>query len=109
MCKNRPARDKGWKLVLNRWESVFSGDREQVCQQVLLITFGGATTVGRRLGWAATLTLCFLFSAVRQWKEVSCVKSPELQVVLLEGREKEGAPIQTILPLPVHRPLSHKR
>lgn len=45
---------------------------------------------------------------VRQWKEVSCVKSPELQVVLLEGREKEGAPFQTILPLPVHRPLSHK-
>ncbi|XP_042354368.1 tRNA-splicing endonuclease subunit Sen15 [Plectropomus leopardus] len=45
---------------------------------------------------------------VRQWKEVSCVKSPELQVVLLEGREKEGAPIQTIFPLPVHQPLSHK-
>ncbi|XP_034742940.1 tRNA-splicing endonuclease subunit Sen15 [Etheostoma cragini] len=45
---------------------------------------------------------------VRQWKEVSCVKSPELQMVLLEGREKEGAPIQTILPLPAHRSLSHK-
>lgn len=45
---------------------------------------------------------------VRQWKEVSCVKSAELQVVLLEGKEKEGAPVQTILPLPVHRPLSHK-
>ncbi|XP_032386599.1 tRNA-splicing endonuclease subunit Sen15 [Etheostoma spectabile] len=45
---------------------------------------------------------------VRQWKEVSCVKSPELQVVLLEGREKEGAPVQTILPLPAHRSLSHK-
>ncbi|KAI3375145.1 hypothetical protein L3Q82_021661, partial [Scortum barcoo] len=44
----------------------------------------------------------------RQWKEVSCVKSPELQVVLLEGKEKEGAPVQTILPLPVHRLLSHK-
>lgn len=52
---------------------------------------------------------CFWCSAVRQWKEVSCVKSPELQVVLLEGREKEGAPVQTILPLPVHRSLSHKR
>ncbi|XP_074506814.1 tRNA-splicing endonuclease subunit Sen15 isoform X2 [Sebastes fasciatus] len=47
-------------------------------------------------------------SEVRQWKEVSCVKSPELQVVLLEGREKEGAPVQTILPLPAHRSLSHK-
>ncbi|XP_070831089.1 tRNA-splicing endonuclease subunit Sen15 [Chaetodon trifascialis] len=45
---------------------------------------------------------------VRRWKEVSCVKSPELQVVLLEVREKEGAPIQTVLPLPVHRPLSHQ-
>nr|XP_046264779.1 tRNA-splicing endonuclease subunit Sen15 isoform X2 [Scatophagus argus] len=48
-------------------------------------------------------------SEVRQWKEVSCVKCPELQVVLLEGKEKEGAPVQTILPLPVHRSLSHKR
>ncbi|XP_076601263.1 tRNA-splicing endonuclease subunit Sen15 [Chaetodon auriga] len=45
---------------------------------------------------------------VRRWKEVSCVKSPELQVVLLEAREKEGAPVQTVLPLPVHRPLSHQ-
>ncbi|KAM6920490.1 tRNA-splicing endonuclease subunit Sen15 [Lycodopsis pacificus] len=45
---------------------------------------------------------------VRQWKEVSSVKSPELQVILLEGREKEGAPVQTVLPLPVHRSLSHK-
>ncbi|XP_070701759.1 tRNA-splicing endonuclease subunit Sen15 [Pempheris klunzingeri] len=45
---------------------------------------------------------------VRRWKDVSCAKSPELQVVLLEGREKEGAPIHTILPLPVHRSLTHK-
>ncbi|XP_059200849.1 tRNA-splicing endonuclease subunit Sen15 [Centropristis striata] len=45
---------------------------------------------------------------VRRWKEVSCVKSPELQVVLLEGREKEGAPVQTILPLPSHRSLTHR-
>ncbi|XP_028987672.1 tRNA-splicing endonuclease subunit Sen15 [Betta splendens] len=45
---------------------------------------------------------------VRRWKDVSCVKSPELQVVLLEGREKDTAPIHTILPLPVDRPLSHK-
>ncbi|KAM8851222.1 tRNA-splicing endonuclease subunit Sen15 [Spinachia spinachia] len=45
---------------------------------------------------------------VRQWKAVSCVRSPELQVILLEGREKEGAPVQTVLPLPAHRSLSHK-
>nr|XP_020442416.1 tRNA-splicing endonuclease subunit Sen15 isoform X2 [Monopterus albus] len=45
---------------------------------------------------------------VRRWKEVSCVKSPELQVVLLEGREKEGAPVHTVLPLPVDQSLSHK-
>ncbi|XP_068459082.1 tRNA-splicing endonuclease subunit Sen15 [Clinocottus analis] len=45
---------------------------------------------------------------VRQWKEVSCVKSPELQVILLEGREKAGAPVQTVLPLPAHRSVSHK-
>ncbi|XP_008332327.1 tRNA-splicing endonuclease subunit Sen15 [Cynoglossus semilaevis] len=46
-------------------------------------------------------------TAVRRWKDVSCVKSSELQLVVLEGREKEGANIQTVLPLPVHRPLSH--
>ncbi|XP_034559479.1 tRNA-splicing endonuclease subunit Sen15 [Notolabrus celidotus] len=45
---------------------------------------------------------------VRRWKEVSCVKSPELQLVLLEGTEKEDSPVQSILPLPVHRSLSHK-
>ncbi|XP_023148331.1 tRNA-splicing endonuclease subunit Sen15 [Amphiprion ocellaris] len=45
---------------------------------------------------------------VRRWKEVSCVKSPELQMVLLEAKEKEGAPVQTIFPLPVHRSLSHR-
>ncbi|XP_068995579.1 tRNA-splicing endonuclease subunit Sen15 [Embiotoca jacksoni] len=45
---------------------------------------------------------------VRRWKEVSCVKSPGLQVVLLEVKEKEGGPIQTVLPLPVHRSLSHR-
>ncbi|XP_074544424.1 tRNA-splicing endonuclease subunit Sen15 [Halichoeres trimaculatus] len=45
---------------------------------------------------------------VRRWKEVSCVKSSELQLVLLEGKEKEESPVQTILPLPVHRSLTHK-
>lgn len=49
------------------------------------------------------------FCTVRRWTEVTCVKSAELKVVLLEGREKEGAPVQTILPLPVHRSLSHRR
>ncbi|CAJ1071923.1 tRNA-splicing endonuclease subunit Sen15 [Xyrichtys novacula] len=44
---------------------------------------------------------------VRRWKEVSCVKSPELQLVLLEGKEKEDTPVQTVLPLPVHRSLTH--
>ncbi|KAJ3594612.1 hypothetical protein NHX12_003919 [Muraenolepis orangiensis] len=45
---------------------------------------------------------------VRQWKDVSSHKCPELQVVLLEGRETEGAPMQSVLPLPVHRSLNHK-
>ncbi|XP_026005632.1 tRNA-splicing endonuclease subunit Sen15 isoform X2 [Astatotilapia calliptera] len=45
---------------------------------------------------------------VRRWKEVSCVKSSELQVVLLEAREKEGAPTLTILPLPAHQSVTHK-
>ncbi|XP_062285352.1 tRNA-splicing endonuclease subunit Sen15 [Scomber scombrus] len=45
---------------------------------------------------------------VRRWKEVSCVKSTELEAVLLEAREKEGSPIHTVLPLPVHQSLSHR-
>lgn len=53
--------------------------------------------------------VCFLLLSVRRWKEVSCVSSPELQLVLLEAREKDGAPVQSVLPLPVHRSLSHRR
>ncbi|XP_054623727.1 tRNA-splicing endonuclease subunit Sen15 [Dunckerocampus dactyliophorus] len=45
---------------------------------------------------------------VRNWKEVSCAKSDELQLVLLEGKEKEGSPMQTVLPLPVHQSVSHR-
>ncbi|KAM9790848.1 tRNA-splicing endonuclease subunit Sen15 [Syngnathus typhle] len=44
---------------------------------------------------------------VRHWKEVSCVKSDQLKLVLLEAKEKEGSAIQSVLPLPVHRSLSH--
>uniref|UniRef100_A0A673LA70 TSEN15 tRNA splicing endonuclease subunit n=1 Tax=Sinocyclocheilus rhinocerous TaxID=307959 RepID=A0A673LA70_9TELE len=36
---------------------------------------------------------------------VSC---PELQAVLLEGREKEGEPVQMIYPLPSHRSIKHR-
>ncbi|MEQ2220893.1 hypothetical protein ILYODFUR_010264 [Ilyodon furcidens] len=45
---------------------------------------------------------------VRRWKEVSCVKSLDLQVVLLEAKEKDGAPVHTVLPLPVHQSLCHQ-
>ncbi|XP_007568753.1 tRNA-splicing endonuclease subunit Sen15 [Poecilia formosa] len=45
---------------------------------------------------------------VRRWKEVSCVKIPDLQAVLLEAQEKDGGPVHTILPLPVHQSLSHR-
>ncbi|XP_029971154.1 tRNA-splicing endonuclease subunit Sen15 [Salarias fasciatus] len=44
---------------------------------------------------------------VRRWKDVSCVKSSELQLFLLEAREKEGAPVQTVLPLPAHQAVTH--
>lgn len=53
--------------------------------------------------------LAFHVPPVRQWTDVSCLKHPELQVVLLEGKEKVETPTQTILPLPSHRTLSHKR
>ncbi|XP_013880948.1 tRNA-splicing endonuclease subunit Sen15 [Austrofundulus limnaeus] len=45
---------------------------------------------------------------VRRWTDVSCVRSPELQLVLLEAKEKDGAPAHTVLPLPSHRSLSHR-
>ncbi|XP_015260073.1 PREDICTED: tRNA-splicing endonuclease subunit Sen15 [Cyprinodon variegatus] len=45
---------------------------------------------------------------VRRWKDVSCVRSPDLQLVLLEAREKDGAAPHTVLPLPVDRRLSHR-
>lgn len=44
---------------------------------------------------------------VRHWKEVSCLKSPELQVVLLEAQEKEEGPVHTVFPLSVHQSISH--
>ncbi|XP_057712881.1 tRNA-splicing endonuclease subunit Sen15 [Corythoichthys intestinalis] len=45
---------------------------------------------------------------VRHWKEVSCLKSEPLKLVLLEGKEKEGSATYSVLPLPAHRSLSHK-
>ncbi|CAL1579905.1 unnamed protein product [Knipowitschia caucasica] len=44
---------------------------------------------------------------VRHWKEVSCLKSSELQVVLLEAQEKDGGPVHTVLPLPDHQAITH--
>ncbi|XP_077065846.1 tRNA-splicing endonuclease subunit Sen15 [Siphateles boraxobius] len=45
---------------------------------------------------------------VRKWKEVVGVSCPELQAVLLEGREKEGEAVQMIYPLPSHRSIKHR-
>uniref|UniRef100_A0A1A7XFW2 tRNA splicing endonuclease 15 homolog n=2 Tax=Iconisemion striatum TaxID=60296 RepID=A0A1A7XFW2_9TELE len=63
------------------------------------------------VGDSAQLHAAFLvfmdLTEVRRWTVVSCIKSPELQLVLLEAKEKDGAPVQTVLPLPVHRFLSH--
>lgn len=46
--------------------------------------------------------------AVRRWKSVVAVPSPELQAVLLEGCEKEGGEVQVVYPLPAHRSVSHR-
>lgn len=45
--------------------------------------------------------------AVRHWKEVSCVQSERLKLVLLEAKEKEGSAVHSVLPLPAQRSLSH--
>ncbi|XP_046883020.1 tRNA-splicing endonuclease subunit Sen15 [Hypomesus transpacificus] len=64
------------------------------------------------IGESAQVYAAFLvyldLTEVRQWKDVSGVECAELQLVLLEGREKEGAPVQSVLPLPAHRTLSHR-
>ncbi|XP_077581188.1 tRNA-splicing endonuclease subunit Sen15 [Stigmatopora nigra] len=44
---------------------------------------------------------------VRRWKEVSCLKSAALQLVLLEGKEKEDSTTHSVLPLPARRSVSH--
>ncbi|XP_053484555.1 tRNA-splicing endonuclease subunit Sen15 isoform X2 [Ictalurus furcatus] len=49
-----------------------------------------------------------LFKPFRRWTGVVAVPSPELQVVLLEGREKEGGEVQVVYPLPAHRSVSHR-
>ncbi len=51
--------------------------------------------------------LCSSFE-VRKWKEVVGVPCPELQAVLLEGREKEGETVQMVYPLPSHRSIKHR-
>lgn len=56
----------------------------------------------------ATFLVYMDLTEVRRWKEVSCVKSSELQLFLLEAREKEGAPVQTVLPLPAHQSVTHQ-
>ncbi|KAG7227143.1 hypothetical protein INR49_013941 [Caranx melampygus] len=51
--------------------------------------------------------------AYQQMKDLEVEDSAQLHAAFLaymdlsEGREKEGAPTQTVLPLPVHRSLSH--
>uniref|UniRef100_A0A3P9M8Z1 TSEN15 tRNA splicing endonuclease subunit n=1 Tax=Oryzias latipes TaxID=8090 RepID=A0A3P9M8Z1_ORYLA len=55
----------------------------------------------------AAFLVCMDLTEVRRWKEVSCVKSPELRLILLEGKEKDGAPVHTVLPLPAHQSLNH--
>ncbi|XP_060783964.1 tRNA-splicing endonuclease subunit Sen15 [Neoarius graeffei] len=44
---------------------------------------------------------------VRRWTGVTAAPCPELQAVLLEGREKEGEALQVVYPLPAHRSVSH--
>ncbi|XP_030016014.1 tRNA-splicing endonuclease subunit Sen15-like [Sphaeramia orbicularis] len=64
------------------------------------------------VGDSAQIHAAFLvymdLSEARHWNEVSYMKSPELEVVLLEGREIEGGPVQTVLPLPVHQNVNHR-
>lgn len=51
---------------------------------------------------------CVFSFEVRKWKEVVGVSCPELQAVLLEGREKEGETVQRVYPLPSHRSIKHR-
>nr|XP_006635345.2 PREDICTED: tRNA-splicing endonuclease subunit Sen15 isoform X1 [Lepisosteus oculatus] len=63
------------------------------------------------LGDSAQVYAAFLayvdLTEVRQWQDVSCRGSSELQLVLLEGREREGQPTQLVVPVPAQRSISH--
>ncbi|KAA0718870.1 tRNA-splicing endonuclease subunit [Triplophysa tibetana] len=64
------------------------------------------------VGDSAQVYVAFLvymdLTEVRGWSGVFGVSCPELQAVLLEGREKEGDTVQMIYPVPSHRSIKHK-
>ncbi|XP_028832640.1 tRNA-splicing endonuclease subunit Sen15 [Denticeps clupeoides] len=64
------------------------------------------------VGDSAQIHAAFLvyldLTEVRRWKEVLSFACSDLEAVLLEGQEKEGAAPQILLPLPAHRTLSHR-
>ncbi|XP_069793599.1 tRNA-splicing endonuclease subunit Sen15 isoform X3 [Narcine bancroftii] len=45
----------------------------------------------------------------RNWKDVTCKGSKELQLVYLLGCPGERKEVKVVLPLPVHMSLSHER
>ncbi|XP_043941236.1 tRNA-splicing endonuclease subunit Sen15 isoform X2 [Protopterus annectens] len=58
--------------------------------------------------YAAFLVYLDLLEA-RNWQYVEYVGSPELQIIYLQGCEKEGESFQVICPAPVPMSLSHER
>lgn len=73
-----------------------------VYQDLTLLDVGDSAQV-----YAAFLVYLDM-TEVRKWKEVVGVPCPELQAVLLEGREKEGETVQMVYPLPSHRSIKHR-
>ncbi|XP_019355853.1 tRNA-splicing endonuclease subunit Sen15 isoform X2 [Alligator mississippiensis] len=45
----------------------------------------------------------------RNWPEVTCFGLGELQLVCLQGRERETESFQVVVPTPVHMSFSHER
>lgn len=76
--------------------------QHSVYQDMMRLDVGDSAQV-----YAAFLVYMDL-TEVRGWSEVLPVSCPELQAVLLEGREKDGETVQIIYPLRSHRTIQHR-
>ncbi|XP_066538030.1 tRNA-splicing endonuclease subunit Sen15 [Hoplias malabaricus] len=89
--------DEENRVVYSNWIK-----QHPVYQELMNLDVGDSSQV-----YAAFLVYLNL-TEVRHWRDVEGVACPELQAVLLKGREKEDDSVQVVFPLPTNRTVSHK-